>query len=132
MNLFGVGPTEIIVILIVILVLFGPDRLPEIAKRIGGASREIRDNLNSMNEQMNSALEASMDIEKAQMRKPAPRAVVDSTAQPVETTQAESIAPGTPAQPVETTQAESIAPPKSTPQEAPETTTGSDSSSPQT
>ena len=71
MNLFGVGPTEIFVILIVILVLFGPDKLPEIAKKIGGASREIRDNLDTINDQMNTALEASMDMEKAQMIKPA-------------------------------------------------------------
>lgn len=71
MNLFGVGPTEIFVVLIVILVLFGPDKLPELAKKIGGASREIRDGLDSINEQMNSALEASMEIDKAQMIKPA-------------------------------------------------------------
>ncbi|MBI4670567.1 MAG: twin-arginine translocase TatA/TatE family subunit [Chloroflexi bacterium] len=93
MNLFGVGPTEIFVILIVILVLFGPDKLPEIAKRIGGASREIRDNLDSMNEQMNSALQTSVDLENAQMLKPAAPPVVDSTAQPVESKPAETIAP---------------------------------------
>jgi len=33
MNLFGIGPTEIAVVLIVILVLFGPDKLPELAKK---------------------------------------------------------------------------------------------------
>lgn len=70
MNLFGVGPIEIIVVLIVILALFGPDKLPELAKKIGGASREIREGLNSINEQMNSALETSMNLEKAQMLKP--------------------------------------------------------------
>lgn len=71
MNVFGVGPTEIIVVLIVILVLFGPDKLPELAKKIGGASREIRDNLNAVNEQMNNALETSMEIDKARMTSPA-------------------------------------------------------------
>jgi sec-independent protein translocase protein TatA len=81
MNVFGVGPTEIFVILIVILVLFGPDKLPEIAKKIGGASREIRENLNTINEQMNSALEQSMELEKLQMLKPPEPPVVDSTAQ---------------------------------------------------
>jgi sec-independent protein translocase protein TatA len=81
MNVFGVGPTEIFVILIVILVLFGPDKLPEIAKKIGGASREIRENLNTINEQMNSALEQSMELEKSQMLKPPEPSAVDSTAQ---------------------------------------------------
>lgn len=84
MNLFGVGPTEIIVVLIVILVLFGPDKLPEIAKKIGGASREIRDNLDTMNEQMNTALETSMDLEKAQMLAPRDKPVIDSTAQTIQ------------------------------------------------
>lgn len=85
MNLFGVGPTEIFVVLIVILVLFGPDKLPELAKKIGGASREIREGLDSINEQMNTALEASMEMEKATMLKPA--------AQVPTTTDVETIAP---------------------------------------
>lgn len=71
MNVFGVGPTEIFVVLIVILVLFGPEKLPELAKKIGGASREIRENLNSVSEQMNSALETSMELDKARMIPPA-------------------------------------------------------------
>lgn len=87
MNVFGVGPTEIFIVLIVILVLFGPDKLPELAKKIGGASREIRDNLNSVNEQMNSALETSMELEKSKMIPPAPptaaQTIIDQPAQPV-------------------------------------------------
>lgn len=71
MNFFGVGTTEIFVILLVVLVLFGPDKLPEIAKKIGSASRELRGGLNSITEQMNSALEASMEADKALMTPPA-------------------------------------------------------------
>lgn len=71
MNVFGVGPTELFLVLVVVLVLFGPERLPEIAKRIAGASREIRDNLNSLNDQMNNALETSMELDKARMTPPA-------------------------------------------------------------
>lgn len=88
MNLFGVGPTEIIVVLIVILVLFGPDRLPELAKKIGGASREIRDNLNTLNEQMNTALETSMELDKARMIPPA-----ETSPTPAPTVSENSIAP---------------------------------------
>ncbi len=75
MNLFGVGPTEIFVVLIVILVLFGPDKLPEMARKIGGASRELRGSLDAINEQMNNALEASMEIDKARMTPPVPDTV---------------------------------------------------------
>ena len=67
MEVFGVGPTELLMVLIVILVLFGPDKLPDLAKRIGSASREMREGLNTINEQMNSALEASMEIDKVRM-----------------------------------------------------------------
>jgi sec-independent protein translocase protein TatA len=81
MNVFGVGPTEIFIVLIVILVLFGPDKLPELAKKIGGASREIRDNLDSVNEQMNTALETSMQVDKAKMiqpvASPVPQTIID-------------------------------------------------------
>lgn len=86
MNVFGVGPTEIFIVLIVILVLFGPDKLPELAKKIGGASREIRDNLNAVNEQMNTALESSMEIDKSRMIQPVPQVaaqtIIDQSPQP--------------------------------------------------
>ena len=83
MNLFGVGAPEIFVVLIVILVLFGPDKLPEIARKVGGISREMRGTLDNLNEQMNNALETSMELDKARMippvDSPAPEAVQPQT-----------------------------------------------------
>lgn len=70
MNFFGVGPVEILVILVIILIVFGPERLPDIAKRVGSASREIRQNLNAINEEMSTALTASMEADKAKMAPP--------------------------------------------------------------
>ena len=70
MNVFGVGAPEIFVVLIVILVLFGPDKLPEIARKVGGISREMRGTLDNLNEQMNNALETSMELDKARMIPP--------------------------------------------------------------
>ncbi|MDY6971834.1 MAG: twin-arginine translocase TatA/TatE family subunit [Thermodesulfobacteriota bacterium] len=40
--MFGLGPTELIIIAIIILILFGAKRLPEIGKGLGGAIRELR------------------------------------------------------------------------------------------
>lgn len=37
-----IGMTEILIILAIILLLFGPKRLPELAKSIGNAVRECR------------------------------------------------------------------------------------------
>lgn len=37
-----IGPLEIAVVLLVALLVFGPDRLPELARQVGGALRELR------------------------------------------------------------------------------------------
>jgi len=41
--MFGVGPAELIVIAVVALVVFGPDRLPEFARQAGRLVRQLRD-----------------------------------------------------------------------------------------
>jgi len=40
--MFGIGVQELILILIIVLVLFGAKRLPELAKGLGSALREFR------------------------------------------------------------------------------------------
>jgi sec-independent protein translocase protein TatA len=40
--MFGLGTTELIVIGVIIFVIFGAKRLPEIGKGLGGAIREFR------------------------------------------------------------------------------------------
>jgi len=39
---FNIGPTELIVIMIVALVVFGPKRLPEIGRTLGRSLQEFR------------------------------------------------------------------------------------------
>jgi sec-independent protein translocase protein TatA len=39
---FNVGPAEILVILLIALIVFGPKRLPEIGKTVGKGLREFR------------------------------------------------------------------------------------------
>lgn len=38
----GIGPTEIIIVAVVILIIFGGKKLPEFAKGLGEAIRELR------------------------------------------------------------------------------------------
>src|SRR5438046_336632 len=40
--MFNVGPLELLVILIVALVVVGPEKLPDLARTIGRAMRELR------------------------------------------------------------------------------------------
>jgi len=40
---FGIGPTELIIVLVVVLLLFGPSRLPQLGKSIGKTMKAIRD-----------------------------------------------------------------------------------------
>ena len=40
--MFGLGPTELIIIAVIVLLIFGAKRLPEIGKGLGGAIREFK------------------------------------------------------------------------------------------
>jgi sec-independent protein translocase protein TatA len=40
--MFGLGPTEIIIVLIIILVLFGGSKIPELMRGLGQGMREFK------------------------------------------------------------------------------------------
>ena len=40
--MFGLGPTELIIIAIIVILIFGAKRLPDIGKGLGGAIREFK------------------------------------------------------------------------------------------
>ncbi len=50
MNLFGLGPMELGLILLVVLVLFGPKRLPELGKTIGKTMKSVQDAMDGKDE----------------------------------------------------------------------------------
>jgi sec-independent protein translocase protein TatA len=39
---FGIGPTELIIVLVIVMIVFGVGRLPEIGGAMGKAIREFR------------------------------------------------------------------------------------------
>lgn len=46
MRIFGMGPTElIIIVLIIVLLIFGPKNLPKLGKAIGRSVKGLRDGL---------------------------------------------------------------------------------------
>ncbi len=42
---FDLGPTELIILIVLVLVLFGGAQLPKLAKNLGKAQKEFRDSL---------------------------------------------------------------------------------------
>ena len=39
----NIGPFEIILVLVIVLVIFGPKRLPQLGRSLGGGMREFKD-----------------------------------------------------------------------------------------
>ena len=42
---FGIGATELVILLLVILLVFGPKRLPEMGRSLGRGMREFKDSI---------------------------------------------------------------------------------------
>ena len=42
----GIGPMELIIVLVIALIVLGPKRLPDVARSIGSGMREFKDSLN--------------------------------------------------------------------------------------
>ena len=41
----GIGPMELIVVLVIALVVFGPKRLPDLGRSLGGGMREFKNSI---------------------------------------------------------------------------------------
>jgi Tat protein translocase TatB subunit len=57
MNVFGVGPAELIVVLVVALVFVGPQRLPRLAADLARTIRDIRRYTGSIAAEFNDAIQ---------------------------------------------------------------------------
>jgi len=42
MNILGIGPAELLLIFVIVLIVLGPGKLPELARTLGKAMRELR------------------------------------------------------------------------------------------
>lgn len=83
--MFGnMGVGEWIVILVIILIFFGPKRLPGLAQSLGKSVRELKNGLSGLTDDLKDSMQAEP--------KPAPQptpTVNQSDAQPVSTAKAE-------------------------------------------
>ena len=42
---FGIGATELIIVLVIVLIIFGPKKLPQLGRSLGGGLREFKDSV---------------------------------------------------------------------------------------
>ena len=47
---FGIGVTELVILLVVLLIFFGPKRLPEMGRSLGRGMREFKDSISGKDE----------------------------------------------------------------------------------
>lgn len=58
--MFGFHPTELIIVLVILLVVFGPKRLPEIGSAIGKGIREFKKASNEVTNSLSSPQETDI------------------------------------------------------------------------
>jgi sec-independent protein translocase protein TatA len=63
---FNVGPTELLVVLLIALIVFGPKRLPEVGRTVGKGLREFRRATDEIRGEIQSTME---DDEPAEPQK---------------------------------------------------------------
>jgi sec-independent protein translocase protein TatB len=78
MNFLGIGPGELVLILVIAVIVLGPDKIPETMRTIGKAMREIRTITEGFQKELNKEL---AEVTKEPAAQPAP---AQPTAQPAE------------------------------------------------
>jgi len=56
---FGLGPAEVVVVLIIALIVFGPGRLPEIGQALGSTIRDFREASSGITRELSQEMEAT-------------------------------------------------------------------------
>jgi sec-independent protein translocase protein TatB len=75
---FNVGGGEVLVILLVALIVLGPDKLPDAARKVGNVVAEIRRMSAGFQNEMRAAME---DVSRPEPPKPSLEAVTDEDEQ---------------------------------------------------
>jgi TatA/E family protein of Tat protein translocase len=73
------GPAEVLVILVVALLVFGPKRLPEVGRQVGRGLRELRKIQETVRDELNDVLHHDEPEDPPRYTSPPPVAVAGST-----------------------------------------------------
>lgn len=63
--MFGLGTQELLIILVIVLVLFGANRLPDLARSLGTSVKEFKKGVNEANKPEDSAATRKEEEKKA-------------------------------------------------------------------
>ena len=73
MDFLGIGPLELLVILIIAFIVVGPDRLPQLARSIGKAVQDLRSMSSTLSEEWRQELSVVDDLRAEGREKAVPR-----------------------------------------------------------
>jgi sec-independent protein translocase protein TatA len=62
--MFGLGYQELLIILVIVLILFGANRLPELARSLGSSVKEFKKGVNETTKAEDTTATARKDEEK--------------------------------------------------------------------
>ena len=65
----SIGPTELIIVLVIVLLIFGPKRLPGLGKQLGSGMREFKDSISGKDSRRDDDDDAEADDAKTDRRK---------------------------------------------------------------
>jgi sec-independent protein translocase protein TatA len=65
---FGIGVTELVILLVALLVIFGPKRLPEMGRSLGKGMREFKDSVSGKDDDEPVHQRLSQELEPAEER----------------------------------------------------------------
>ncbi len=74
----SIGPAEILVVLVVALIVFGPQRLPEIGRQVGAAVRELRRMQDTVRSELDTVMHPDVSPGAPAPRTPAEPAADDT------------------------------------------------------
>ena len=61
--MFGIGQTEMVVLLVIVLIIFGPKNLPKLARSMGAAIKDFKAGLSHVDKEIEEAAEAAKPVE---------------------------------------------------------------------
>jgi sec-independent protein translocase protein TatA len=63
----NIGPLELIIVLVIVLLIFGPKRLPGLGKQLGSGMREFKDSIAGKGDRDDA--DADADAQRAEQRR---------------------------------------------------------------